>query len=346
MPTKSDRAAAADALHQAFLVNLIAEAESQLYKEGLDSDYSSSASSRSSGDLSTSSSSDDEPLPETSDAVLETLGQLYSVRYLNSREEINKDGTQLHLLLHDYKFNRPEIFRSYLRIDPGCFDDLVHVLKDDPVFHNNSHNPQMPVDEQFAIALFRFGHYGNAASMLKVALWAGIGFGTVPLVTNRVLKATCSERFRKSALHWSSPEAKEAAKAWVQDASCPAWRDGWLMVDGTLVPLFMRPGFFGNTFFDRKSNYSLNVQVSPCFYVKQLKCLYSHEDYTVPQIISTPNLQIIDYGVGLPGSQHDSTAWLATRIPHEHNRLMQDGEWVWGDSAYPLKDWCQAPYKK
>jgi hypothetical protein len=268
MPTKSGRAAAADTLHQAFLVNLIAEAESQLYEGGSYSEYSSSsASSRSSADLS-SSSSDDEPLPQTSEAILETLGQLYSERYLNSRDEINKDGTQLHLLLHDYKFNRPEIFRSYLRIDPGCFDDLVRVLKDDPVFHNNSNNPQMPIDEQVAIALFRFGHYGNAASTLKVALWAGIGFGTVPLVTNRVLKATCSERFRKSALRWSSPQAKEAAKAWVQDASCPAWRDGWLMVDGTLVPLFMRPGFFGNTFFDRKSNYSLNVQVSPFPYIK------------------------------------------------------------------------------
>jgi hypothetical protein len=269
MPTRSDRA---DALHQAFLVNLITEAESQLYEEGFDSEYSSSASSRSSKDSesSSSSSSDDEPLPPTSEAILEALGQLYSERYFNARREINKDGTQLHLLLHDYKFNQPAIFRSYLRIDPGCFDDLVQVLKDDPVFHNNSNNPQMPIDEQPAIALFRFGHYGNAASTLKVALWAGIGFGTVPLITNRVLKATCSERFRKSALHWPSPQVKEAAKAWIQDASCPAWRDGWLMVDGTLVPLFMRPGFFGNTFFDRKSNYSLNVQVSPSpyFYIK------------------------------------------------------------------------------
>jgi len=40
MLTKSDRAAAAEALHQAFLVNLIAEAESQLYGEGSDSEYS------------------------------------------------------------------------------------------------------------------------------------------------------------------------------------------------------------------------------------------------------------------------------------------------------------------
>jgi len=54
---------------------------------------------------------------------------------------------------------------------------------------------------------------------------------------------------------------KAEAKDWVEKQSCPAWRNGWLMVDGTLVPLFRRPGYFGNVFFDRKSNYSLNVQV-------------------------------------------------------------------------------------
>ena len=46
----------------------------------------------------------------------------------------------------------------------------------------------MPVDEQLAIALFCFGHYGNAVSTLKVALWAGAGFGTVSLVTKQVVK--------------------------------------------------------------------------------------------------------------------------------------------------------------
>ncbi|KAF8573748.1 hypothetical protein K439DRAFT_1649937 [Ramaria rubella] len=71
------------------------------------------------------------------------------------------------------------------------------------------------------------------------------------------------------------------------------------------------------------SNYSLNVQ-----------------------LISTPNLRIIDYGVGLPSSQHDATAWKGTWIPHEHDRLLGGDEWVWVDTAYPLQSWCQAPYKK
>jgi hypothetical protein len=108
-------------------------------------------------------------------------------------------------------------------MDPSCFDDLVKVICDDEVFHNNSNNKQMPVDEQLAIALYRFGHYRNAAGTMKVALWAEVGFGTVPLVTNRVIKALCSEPFHQSALQWLSDEAKATAKEWVEVQSCAAW---------------------------------------------------------------------------------------------------------------------------
>lgn len=119
----------------------------------------------------------------------------------------------------------------------------------------------MPVAEQVAIALYCFGHYGNAASQMKVALWAGVGYGTVSLVTSQVMAATCSRHFRHSSLKWTNDKAKETAKAWVESISCPTWHNGWLMVDGSLVPLFLHPAFFGNTWFDQKSNYSLNVQV-------------------------------------------------------------------------------------
>ena len=60
---------------------------------------------------------------------------------------------------------------------------------------------------------------------------------------------------------WPNEAIKEQAKEWVEACSCYEWRDGWSMVDGTLVLLFCRPGFFRNTWFDWKSNYSLNIQV-------------------------------------------------------------------------------------
>jgi len=66
----------------------------------------------------------------------------------------------------------------------------------------------MPVKEQAAIALYRFGHYGNAASVMKVGLQFGVGYGTVKLVTTRILKATCSERFHSASVQWAIPQAK------------------------------------------------------------------------------------------------------------------------------------------
>lgn len=211
----------------------------------VNSDSSSSSDGSESDCSSTSSSSPGDDGLLLGHLWLVALGQLSSRRYLNERESINEGAECLQLLLHDWKSNRPETFRTFLRVTPQCFEDLVKTLRVDEVFHNNSVNPQMPVEEQVAIALYSFGHYGNAASKMKVALWAGVGYGTVHLATTRVMAACCREHFRRSALRWPTEAVKEEAKQWVEEASCPSWHDGWLMVDGTLVPLFMRPGMFG-----------------------------------------------------------------------------------------------------
>jgi hypothetical protein len=279
MPTSTERRLAADALHQAFFVDFIAELEARepLDEEGSegsdsdddDLDMDSEGSSSDFSELSSSDSLEDDPTASAAEIYMERMAQLYSDRYLQDRRPIPKSQEFKEMLLGIYKHEHPEIFRSYLRVTVSCFDALVSVLEEDPTFHSNSHNGQMPVAEQLAIALYRFGHYGNGASVKKVALLFGVGYGTVKLVTARVLKACCSEKFRSASVQWpgANTATKETAKVWVEKASCPEWRNGWLMVDGTLVPLFRRPAFFGNTWFDRKSNYSMNVQV------KTVKCI-------------------------------------------------------------------------
>ncbi|KAJ7476807.1 hypothetical protein FB451DRAFT_963113, partial [Mycena latifolia] len=64
-----------------------------------------------------------------------------------------------------------------------------------------------------------------------------------------------------SVIRWPTEAEKDEAKEWVESASCEDWAGGFCMVDGTLVPLFEKPGHHGEVYFDRKSNYSLNVQV-------------------------------------------------------------------------------------
>jgi len=120
----------------------------------------------------------------------------------------------------------------------------------------------MPVDYQLAIALYRFGYYGNAASIQRIADWAGVGKGTVLVATRRVMTAVLRSSFKDEAIRMPTPEEKEEAKQWVERRSkCSIWRDGWCFVDGTLVPLAFRPFWYGQSYYDRKCNYSLNIQV-------------------------------------------------------------------------------------
>lgn len=135
-----------------------------------------------------------------------------------------------------------------------------------PIFFNNAKNSQAPVNEQLAITMFRLGHNGNATSVEAVAQWAGVSAGTVVNCTRRVMVAFLA--LHDSAIRWPSEDEKEESKQWVEEASCYAWRDGYCMVDGTLVVLFQKPGHHGEAYFDRKSNYSLNIQVRlTLFYV-------------------------------------------------------------------------------
>lgn len=213
MPSLTDRQAALKALQEAYLANMSAESDAML----VDSDTSSSSWSS-----NTSSSSEEAIQPSMGELLIDSMGDLYSQHYLNERRTIIKTSDNMTLLFTEYKTNRPKIFYSYMRVKPSCFDAILSHIHDDPVFHNDSQNEQHPIQEQLAIALYRFGHYGNAANTLKVALWAGVGYGTVNHITKRVMTAVCRISFRRASLHWPDDKVKEEAKVWVEENLCPS----------------------------------------------------------------------------------------------------------------------------
>lgn len=194
--------------------------------------------------------------------VVGQIQEMYSQRYEKPRNELPRGPSYLHHVLHVLKNSRPDHFREELRVTPCTFDAMVAAIELNPIFANNSTNGQMAVEEQLAITLYRFGHDGNSASLQSVANWAGVGKGTVLLVTRRVMAAVLHPEFMSAAVQMPTEEEKEQAKEWVHKHSCKSWRDGWCLVDGTLVPLSERPRWFGESYFDRKNRYSLNFQVS------------------------------------------------------------------------------------
>ncbi|EGN94784.1 hypothetical protein SERLA73DRAFT_61693, partial [Serpula lacrymans var. lacrymans S7.3] len=117
----------------------------------------------------------------------------------------------------------------------------------------------IPVEVQLAIFLTRLGHYGNRASVADIADWSGVSVGGVELCTKRCMIAIIS--LHDDVIKAPTPAEKEAAKCWVERQVCPAWRNGYLSIDGTTFNLFQKPSHYGETFYDRKSNYSINAQV-------------------------------------------------------------------------------------
>src|SRR5260221_6233842 len=172
------------------------------------------------------------------------------------------------------------------------------------------------VPSQLAIALFHFGHFGSAGAVINS--------------THCIIKAFLL--LHDQAIRWPNADEKQEASDWVESISCHAWRRSYCMVDGTLIPLVSKPGHFGEQFFDCKSNYSLSLMVSSIFTHGSLNLL-------VLQLITLPNLCIIDYVLHPPGSVHNSMAFK------ESGQLFCDGEWLWANSAYALLPWCIVPYK-
>lgn len=180
--------------------------------------------------------------------------------------------SQLHLLDH-WRVHSPERFCRKLRVDPETFDCLVTQIKDHPIFHNNSNNSQLPVHIQLCIFLFRAGHYGNSSSPEDAAQWSGVSVGAVEKSTDRVVISLLSHH--DEAIHFPDAIEKEQSKAYVEEAVCPEWRDGFLLADGTKFPFYQRPGLHGDAWYDKDGAYSIDCQVLLIYY-----CFYENNKYS------------------------------------------------------------------
>ncbi|POW16278.1 hypothetical protein PSTT_01459 [Puccinia striiformis] len=131
-------------------------------------------------------------------------------------------------------FNMPDFdFRQAARTTKEGFVQVLEKIVCNPVFHRGGRRPQLPIAHQLALTLERLGSNGNGASVALVSL--GRTYVRWPDAQRR---AEISEVLRKEGFE-----------------GCVGF------VDGTTIPLFQRPGFDGETFFDRKKRYSLNTQI-------------------------------------------------------------------------------------
>ncbi|KAI9916268.1 hypothetical protein PsorP6_017098 [Peronosclerospora sorghi] len=135
-------------------------------------------SSETRSDADTSDTTESEWTSESDDEILEVLywkEQVKTNRYL-TRNSIARAPN-----VFDFHMNQLDgpRFKQEFRMSKGAFVQIVSLIKDNHVFHNNSRNPQRPVNEQLIVTLKRFGGFGNGASVGMLARFFRISEGTV-----------------------------------------------------------------------------------------------------------------------------------------------------------------------
>ncbi|SGZ08118.1 BQ5605_C030g10772 [Microbotryum silenes-dioicae] len=200
-----------------------------------------------------------------------------------------------------------DLFLTDIRMSKKAFDELHKAIKDHAVFKSRGRKPQTPTKIQLAVALWRFGGYGNRASAKAAAEWSGCSMGSVVKFTYRVLLALNEPSFSRRIIRWPNQAERELLNAWMESKTYPEWRNGWCMVDGSLIELSRTPQWFGASFTSRNCRAALNIQ-----------------------IVNTPDGRIIDYTTGLT-------------IFEKH---LDPEDFVLADSGYPLESWVLTPYSR
>jgi hypothetical protein len=94
------------------------------------------------------------------------------------------------------------------------------------------------------------------------------------------------------------------------------------ILDGTPVNVSQLPTIDGETFFNRKSRYSYNVQLI-CDDLKRIRF----------------------YQIGWPGSVYDATVFGHSNIALHPENYFSLNEFLIADSGYALTEWCCTPYR-
>ena len=218
----------------------------------------------------------------------------------------------------------PRQFRFNFRMERSSFLRLVGIIEHHEVFRAPVHagrHRTYSVDIQLAAFLKVIGFSGNGASPHAIAIFLGCAEGSVFVFFNRALRAI-TELLKFDGLRWPDENARAEIKARIlQKFRLPGCVGA---VDGTLFPFDRKPEITNaEDFFDRKCNYSLNSI-----------------------IVNDDRRKILFIHLGWPGSVHDNRSMNTSTLRREHQRFLNPGEWIAGDSAFEAHPTLIPVYKK
>jgi DDE superfamily endonuclease len=311
MPGKSERKVFISQLEELSLLDEICPdqgSDSSSSSDSLSSSSSSSSGSSSGSDLGSETDNDEAFFS----SPLYFLSIFKPIRYFN-RPKIPKSRDFIEKIL---PILTEERFKSEIRVSRGGFQEILRSIHEHPVFTNKT---QIPVYDQLSIALYRFGRYGNGASIRNVAAHFGFSEGTIDLCTNRIIEAIID--LAPTYLQWYTPLEKEQTKRQIKLEKGFPNCVGFL--DGTTMILDFKPGIDSESYYNRKSRYGLNTQ-----------------------IISDLSGRIRFLFAGYPASVHDSRCISYSNFARNQHQYFDDTEYILADSAYSLTNAIITPFKQ
>lgn len=205
--------------------------------------------------------------------------------------------------------NEDEFLGKY-RMTRVAFNQLVDLIKDDPVFHSGYFRGrrQRPVEYQVLTTLKALGSEGTASSNPNLRDVFGTGRGTNTVYIRRVVHALLARR--DDFVSWPDEDERKDIARRIEDLTSLPNCVG--IVDGTLFPLAFRP------------------QTADAADYKGRKHLY-----TLSSIIVCDDQRLIRYYVaGWPGSTHDNRIARNTKMWNDPLNYFNHNEYIMGDSAF------------
>lgn len=211
-------------------------------------------------------------------------------------------------------------FKFHSRVSRAGFLFILAQIEGSTYFQNKSTCPQIPIYIQLLLTLMRLGMDGNGSGFEAIVTKFGYSAGMINNAYNRVI-AALSDR-ASDFIKWPGYAARNTL---CEIGESFGFKDCFYTVDGTTMPLMFKPCFDHEGFFDRKSQYSMNVMVT-----------------------NDLRKRIINVVVGFPGSVHDARVlrnarYIQERLQHLHYSGKQYGL---GDSAFAPSRRLVPPYKR
>ena len=223
-------------------------------------------------------------------------------------------------LLYDQEYLNETEFLEHFRVRRVTFHRLVDLVKDDPVLQSRVNRAfRGNAALHLMILLKTLGSSGNANTWSKLALFFGLGKGSVGVYLRRATRALI--KLRSSTVTWSNQEERKEIARRIQDkygfVNCVG------MTDRTLFPLEFKPTANGEDYYCRKGMYAVNA------------------------VITCDDLaRVRDIVVGWPGSVHDNRVWSNSPLHLDSSVYFKRNEYVLGDSAFQASAVMIPAFKK